>query len=110
MCSGPVVAISDRRIYSLVVVKEGTDANTVPNPDRETKVDVMNIDNEFSDLSMDDTTQESEFVRGNNYPSVIGTPKKKLIFWQETFSPNSTVLDINDKGYKIPSESYGCQL
>ena len=110
MCSGPVAAISDRRIYSLVVAKEGTDANTVPTPDRETKVEVMNIDNEFSDLSMDDTTQEFEFVRGNNHPSVIGAPKKKLIFWQETFSPNSTILEISDKGYKILCESYGCQL
>ena len=26
---------------------------------------------------------------------------KRFIFWQETFSPNSTILEIIDKGYKI---------
>ena len=42
------------------------------------------------------------FKKDNNYPSVKGRLKKNLIFWQETLSANSTILDIIDNGYKIP--------
>ena len=43
---------------ALVVVKEGTGANTAQTPDTETKIEGMKIDNEFSDLSNDYTIQE----------------------------------------------------
>ena len=58
--------------------------------------------NEFSDLSNDYTIQEFEFKKGNNYPSVKGRLKKNLIFWWETLSTNSTILEVIDNGYKIP--------
>ena len=62
----------------------------------------MKIDSEFSDLSNHYTIQEFEFEKGNNYPSVKGRLKKDLIFWWETLSANSAILDIIDNGYKIP--------
>ena len=83
-------------------MKEGTGANTVQTPDTETKVEGVKIDNEFSDLSDDHTIQEFEFEKGNNYPSVKGKLKKNWIFWQETLSANSAILEIIDNGYKIP--------
>ena len=93
--NGPVVPMSNRGTCALVVVKEGTGANTARVPDTETKVEGMKIDNEFSDLSNYYTIQEFEFENGNNYPSVKGRLKKNLIFWQET------LLEIIDNGYKI---------
>ena len=87
---------------SLVVAKEGTGENTARTPDTETKVEGMKIDNEFSDLSEDYNNQESEFEKGNNYPSVKGRLKKSVIFWQETLSANSAILEIIDNGYKTP--------
>ena len=83
-------------------MKEGTGANTVQTPDTETKVEGVKIDNEFSGLSNDHTIQEFEFEKGNNYPSVKGKLKKNWIFWQETLSANSAILEIIDNGYKIP--------
>ena len=50
--------MSDLGTRVLVVVKEGTGANTARTPDTETKVEGMKIDNEFSDLSNDYTIQE----------------------------------------------------
>ena len=94
--------MSDRETRASAVVKEGTGANTSRNSGTETKVDSMNIDNEFSDLSNDYTIQEFEFEKGINYPSVEGRLKKNLIFWWETLSANSAVLEIIDNGYKIP--------
>ena len=94
--------MSDRGTRALVVAKEGTSANTARIPDTETEVEGMKIDNAFSDLSNDYTIQEFEFEKGNNYPSVKGRLKKKLIIWQETLSANSTILEIIDNGYKIP--------
>ena len=87
-------------------MKEGTGANTARTPDTETKIEGMKIDNEFSDLSNDYTIQEFEFEKGNNYPSVKGRLKKNLIFWQETLSANSAILEIIDNRYKIPSLKY----
>ena len=70
-----------------VVAKEGTGANTARTPDTEIKVESMKIDNEFSDLSNDDTIQEFEFEKGNNYPSVKGRLKKNLnLLTRNTFS------------------------
>ena len=43
----------------------------------------MKIENEFSELSNDDTIQEFGFKKGNNYTSVKRKLKKSLIFWQE---------------------------
>ena len=100
--NGPVAQMSDRGTRALVVMKECTGANTARTPDAETKVEGMKIDNEFFDLSNDYTIQEFEFEKGNNYPSVKGRFKKNLIFWQETLSANSAILEINDNGYKIP--------
>ena len=56
--NGPVAQMSDQETRALVVVKEGTGANTAQTPDTETKVEGMKIDNEFSDLSNDYTIQE----------------------------------------------------
>ena len=100
--NGPVVPMSDRGTRALVVAKEGTGANTAQIPDTETKVEGMKIDNEFSDLSNDYTIQEFEFEKGNDYPSVKRRLKQNLIFWQETLSANSAILEIIDNGYKIP--------
>ena len=100
--NGPVVPMPDRRIRALVVAKKGTGTNTALTPDKETKVEGMKIDNEFSDLSNDYTIQEFDFEKGNNYPSVKGRLKKNVIFWQETLSANSAILEITDNGYKIP--------
>ena len=86
---------------ALVLVKEGTGANTAQNPDIETKVEGMKIDNEFSDLSEDQNIQKFEFEKDNNYPSVKGRFKKNLINWQETLSANSAILEIIDNGYEI---------
>ena len=86
---------------TLVLVKEGTGANTAQNPDIETKVEGMKIDNEFSDLSEDYNIQKFEFEKDNNYPPVKGRFKKNLIFWQETLSANSVILEIIDIGYQI---------
>ena len=83
------------------MAKEGTGANTARTPDTETKVS-MKIDNEFSALSNDYTTQEFKFEKSNNYLSVKGRLKKNLIFCQETLSANSAILEIIDNGYKIP--------
>ena len=94
--------MSDLGTRVLVVVKEVTGANTARTPDTENKVGGMKIDNEFSDLSNDYTIQEFEFEKGNNYPSVKGRLKKNLIFWRETLSANSAILEIIDNGYKIP--------
>ena len=69
----------------MVVVREGTGTNTARTLDKETKVEGMKIDIEFSDLSNDYTSQESEFEKSNNYPSVKGRLKKK-IFARNTFS------------------------
>ena len=69
--------------------------------DTETKVEGMQIDNEFSGLSNDYTIQESEFEKGNYYPSVTRKLKKNLIFWRETLSADSAILKIIDNGYKI---------
>ena len=73
--------MSGRGTRALVIVKEGTGANTAQTPDPETKVEGMKIDNEFSDLSNDYNIQDFEFEKGNNYPSVKGRLKKGLIFW-----------------------------
>ena len=94
--------MSDRGTRALVVATEGTGANTARTPDTETKVEGMQIDNEFSDLNENYNVQEFEFEKGNNYPTVKGRVKKNLNFWQETLSANSTILDIIDNGYKIP--------
>ena len=94
--------MSDRGTRALVVAKEGTGASTARTPDTETKVEGMKIDNEFSDLSIDYTIQKFEFEKGNNYPSVKGRLTKNLVFWQETLSANSAILEIIDNGYKIP--------
>ena len=99
----PVVPMSERGTCVLVTAKEGTGANTARTPDTETKVEGMKTDNEFSDLSEDYKVQEFEFEKGNNYPSVKGRIKKNLIFWQETLSTNSTVLDIIDNVTRFPS-------
>ena len=93
--------MSDRGTRALVVATEGTGANTARTPDTETKVEGMQIDNEFSDLNENYNVQEFEFEKGNNYPTVKGRVKKNLNFWQETLSANSTILDIIDNGYKI---------
>ena len=77
--NGPVAQISDRGTRALVAVKEGTSANTAGTPDTETKVEGMEINNEFSNLSNDYTIQEFEFEKGNNYPSEKGRLKKNLI-------------------------------
>ena len=95
--------MSERGTCVLVTAKEGTGANTARTPDTETKVEGMKTDNEFSDLSEDYKVQEFEFERGNNYPSVKGRIEKNLIFWQETLSTNSTVLDIIDNVTRFPS-------
>ena len=101
--------MSDRGTRASAAVKEGTGANTAQTPGTETKAEGMKIDNWFSDLSNDYTIQEFEFEKGNNYPSVKGRFKKNLIFWQETFSANSAILEINDNGYKIPFfKTYKC--
>ena len=100
--NGPVAQMSDRGTRASVAVKEGTGANTARTPDTETKVEGMKIDNEFSDLSNDYTIQKFEFEKGINYPSVKGRLKKNLIFWRETLSANSAILEIIDDGYKIP--------
>ena len=42
------------------------------------------------------TIHEFEFEKGNNYPSVKRRLKKNLIFWQETLSAISTILEIID--------------
>ena len=70
--NSPVAPTSGQGTRALVVAKEGTDANTTRNPDTETKVEGMKIDNEFSNLSEDYNIQEFEFEKGNNYPSVKG--------------------------------------
>ena len=100
--NGPVAQMSDRGTRASVAVKECTGANTARTPDTETKVEGMKIDNEFSDLSNDYTIQKFEFEKGINYPSVKGRLKKNLIFWRETLSANSAILEIIDNGYKIP--------
>ena len=100
--NGPVAEMSDRGTRASFAVKEGTGANTARTPDTETKVEGMKIDNEFSDLSNDYTIQKFEFEKGINYPSVKGRLKKNLIFWRETLSANSAILEIIDNGYKIP--------
>ena len=69
----------------MVVVREGIGTNTARTLDKETKVEGMKIDNEFSDLSNDYTSQEFEFEKGNNYPSVKGRLKKNLLA-RNTFS------------------------
>ena len=51
-------SMSGRGTRALVVVKDGTGANTAQTTDTETKVEGMKIDNEFSDLSNDYTIQE----------------------------------------------------
>ena len=90
--NGPVASTSDRWTRALVVAKEGTGANTARNPDTETKLEGMKINNQLSDLSEDYNIQELELEKGNNYPSVKGRFKKNLIFWQETLSANSAIL------------------
>ena len=100
--NGPVAQMSDRGTRALVEVKEVTGAKTARTSDTENKVEGMKIDNEFSDLSNDYTIQEFEFEKGINYPSVKGRLKKNLIFWRETLSANSAILEIIDNGYKIP--------
>ena len=62
----------------------------------------MKIDNEFYDLCEDYNIQEFEFEKGNNYSFVRGRLKRNLIFWQETLSASSVILEIIDNGYKIP--------
>ena len=65
-CNDAATSISDRGTRALHLAKEGTGANNVPTPDtEETKLEGMEIDNEFSDLSMDDSTQKF------NYPTEI---------------------------------------
>ena len=88
-----VAQMSDQGTRALVAVKEDTVVNTARTPDT--------IGNEFSDLSNDDTIQEFEFEKGNNYPSLKRRLKKNLIFWWETLSANSPILEIIDNGYKI---------
>ena len=100
--NGPVAPTSGRWTRALVVTKEGTGANTTRNPDTETKVEGTKIDNEFSNLSEDYNIQEFELEKGNNYLSIKGRLKKNLIFWQETLSASSAILEIIDNGYKIP--------
>ena len=56
-CNGPVATISNLGTRDLVAAKESTDENTVPILDTDTNVEGVKIDNEFSDLSMDCTTQ-----------------------------------------------------
>ena len=85
------------------MVKEGTCANAARTPDTETEVEDMKIDNEVSDISNGYTIQEFELEKGNNYPSVKARLKKNLIFWRETLSANSEILDNIDNGYKIPN-------
>ena len=94
--------MSDRWTRVLVVVKESTGVNTARTPDTESKGEGMKIDKEFSDLSNGYTIQEFGFEKGKNYPSVKGRLKKNSIFWRETLSANSTILEIIDNGYKIP--------
>ena len=67
------------------MVREGTGTNTARTLDKETKVEGMKNDNEFSDLSNDYTSQEFDFKKGNNYPSVKGRLKKNLLA-RNTFS------------------------
>ena len=100
--NGAVAQMSDRGTRALVVVKEGTGANTARTWDPESKVKGMKIDNEFSDLSNDYTIQEFEVEKAHNYPSVKGRLKKNLIFWREILSVNSAISEIIDNGYKIP--------
>ena len=100
--NGPVAQMSDPGTRASAAVKEGTGANTARTPDTETKVEGMKIDDEFSDLSNYYTIQKFEFEKGINYPSVKGRLMKNLIFWRETLSANSAILEIIDDGYKIP--------
>ena len=67
------------------MVREGTGTNTARTLDKETKVEGMKIDNEFSDLSNHYNIQEFEFEKGNNYPFVKGRLKKNLLA-RNTFS------------------------
>ena len=66
-------------------MKEGTGKNTAQTLDKKTNVEGMKIDIEFSDLINDCTSQESEFEKGNNYPSVKGRLKKNILA-RNTFS------------------------
>ena len=101
--NGPVAQMSDRGTRASVAVKEGSGANTARTPDTETRVEGMKIDNEFSDLSNDYTIQKFEFAKGINYPSVKGRLKKNVIFWRETLSVNSAILEIIDMVTRFPS-------
>ena len=100
--NGTVASTSNRWTRALVVAKEGTGANTARNPDTETKLEGMKINNQLSDLSEDYNIQEFELEKGNNYPSLKGRFKKNLIFWQETLPANSAILEIINNDYKIP--------
>ena len=51
-CNGPVASIVDQETRTLVVAKEGTDANTAVTPDTETKAEGMKIDNKLSNLKL----------------------------------------------------------
>ena len=97
--NSPIASVSDWRTRALVEAKEGAGANTAQTPDRETKVECMIIDNEFSELNKDYTIQEFEFKKGNGYPSANGRLKKNLIFWQESLSADSAILEIIDNDY-----------
>lgn len=68
VCNSPVAPISHWGTHGLVVAKERTVANTLQTPDTKTKVEDVDIDDEFSDLSMNYTTQEFEFQKDDNYP------------------------------------------
>ena len=97
-----VAPMSDQGTRALVVAKEGTGANTARASGTKTKVERMKIDNEFSDLSKDYTIQKFLFQKVNNYLSVKRRFKKNLIFRQKTLSANAAILEIIDKGCKIP--------
>lgn len=51
----PVATIWDRDLF---VKRKGTDGNTAPKLDTETKTEGTKLDNDGSDLSMDYPTQE----------------------------------------------------
>ena len=80
----PVARTSDRRTRALVVVKEGTGANTARTPGTETKLEDMKIDYEFSDLSNDYTIQEFDFEKGNNFPFCKRKTQEKFNLLERT--------------------------
>jgi len=66
------------------------------------RIEGIDENNLVSSLECTLESKNFEYVESDESISVKGRLKTKLPFWSNTLKANKTILDVVEKGYKIP--------